>query len=204
MSYDIVWHNLQEGAQLTSLVLPGALNVGDAYSRGFETEMVAAVTDHLSAQLDYTYDQTKLTSYNSWVYPIVGGAPTFGGVSVQPPPVGSPLPGTPKNSLEIGLTYGHVPLAGGELAYSINAHYQSALIPALSADIPLVHGYTMLDTRLNYTLPHWTISAYCNNLTNNLGISSYSDPFNYANFYQAVVSTPRTVGVSASYRFKEE
>ncbi len=202
--YDIFWHNLQEGAQLTLLVLPGALNVGDAYSRGFETEMFAVITNHLDAQLDYTYDQTKINTYNPWVYPIVGGAPTFAGVSVQPPPVGSPLPGTPKNSLEIGLTYGHVPLAGGELAYSLNAHYQSALIPALSADIPVVHGYTTLDTRLSYSLPHWTVTAYCNNLTNNLGISSYSDPANYLNFYQAVVSTPRTVGVTASYHFRDQ
>jgi iron complex outermembrane receptor protein len=201
--YDIFWHNLQEGAQLTVLVLPAALNVGDAYSRGFETEMFYVITNHLNAQVDYTYDQTKLTSYNPWVYPTTGPY-AFGGVSVAPPPVGSPLPGTPKNSLEIGLTYGHVALAGGELAYSINAHYQSALIPALSADIPLVHGYTMLDTRLTYSIPHWSFSAYCNNLTNNLGISSWSDPFNYASFYQAVVSTPRTVGVSASYHFRDE
>ena len=65
--FDIQWHNVQEGAQLTPLVLPGAINVGNAYSRGIEAEMFFAIDRHLSAQVDYTYDQTKLTSYNPLV-----------------------------------------------------------------------------------------------------------------------------------------
>ena len=208
--FDIQWHNVQEGAQLTSLVLPGAINVGNAYSRGFETELFAAVTDHLNAQLDYTYDQTKITSYNPWVYPTTGDY-VSGGVSVPPAPIGSPLPGTPRNSVAAGLTYGHLKLAGGELAFSVNAHYQSSVLPALSADIPVVHGYTMIDTRVTYEIPHWTFAVYCNNLTDQLGISAWSDPRNYSpqntltqgNFVQAVVSTPRTVGFTAAYAFKE-
>jgi iron complex outermembrane receptor protein len=192
--YDIQWHNVQEGAQLTPLVLPGAVNVGSAYSRGFETELFAAITDHFTGQLDYTYDKTALTSIN---------ALALAGVSVPLPAVGTPLPGTPKTSVALTFEYGHVALAGGELRYSISAHYQSSLIPALSATIPTVGGYTMLDTRLNYTLSHWMVTAYVNNLTNRLGINSYSDPFNYGTNYQAVVSTPRTVGLTLGYSFKE-
>jgi len=190
----IDWQNVQEGAQLTPLVLPGAINVGHAYSKGFETELFVNVTHHLSAQLAYTYDQTKLLSY----------APdALVGLSVPPPAAGGALPGTPKSSVAVTLGYGHVQLGQGELAYSVSAHYQSSLIPALSATVPTVAGYTMVDTRLTWDIAHWTFAAYCNNLTNQLGISSYSDPYNYASFYQAVVSTPRTVGVSAAYRFKE-
>jgi iron complex outermembrane recepter protein len=192
--FDIQWHNVEEGAQLTPLVLPGAVNVGNAYSRGVEAEVFVSFNSHLSGQLDYTYDQTKLTSYN----PLA-----LAGLAVPPPPVGAPLPGTPKNSLAIGLTYGNVMIGNGELRYAINAHYQSSVVPALSATIPVVAGYTMVDTRLSYTLPHWVVTAYCNNLTNNLGISSYSDPFNYAQFYQAIVSQPRTIGVTVGYSFKE-
>jgi outer membrane receptor protein involved in Fe transport len=76
--------------------------------------------------------------------------------------------------------------------------------PALSATIPVVPGYTMVDTRLSYTYSHYEITAYCNNLTNNLGITSYSDPFNYSpQNYQAIVSQPRTVGLTLVYSFKE-
>ena len=191
----IDWQHVQEGAQLTPLVLPGAINVGHAYSKGIETDIFANITHHLSAQLSYTYNQTKLLSYAD---------DALAGLSVPPPPAGGPLPGTPKSSVAATLTFGHVMLGQGELAYSLSAHYQSSLIPALSADIPTVPGNTMLDTRLTWDLPHWTLAAYCNNLTDRLGISSWSDPFNYASFYQAVVSTPRTVGVTASYRFKDE
>ena len=39
--YDIQWHNIQEGVQLTPLVLPASLNIGEAYSRGVELELSA-------------------------------------------------------------------------------------------------------------------------------------------------------------------
>ena len=194
--YDIQWHNIQEGVQLTPLVLPASLNIGEAYSRGFESELLVLLTQHLSVQADYTYDQTKLTSLNPlFVYP---------NVAVPPPAIGSQLPGTPKNSVALGLEYGHVPLMGGELAFAVDAHYQSALLPALSATIPTVAGYTMLNTRVRFVHSHWVTSVYVNNVTNNLGIMSYSDPGIYGNRSQAVVSTPRTVGVTLGYSFKEQ
>ncbi len=193
--YDIQWHNIQEGVQLTPLVLPASLNIGEAFSRGVETEIFASITEHFSAQIDYTYDQTRLTSLNPlFVSP---------NVSVPPPALGSPLPGTPKSSVAVSLDYGHMPFAGGEFLYAIAAHYQSDVIPALSATVPTVAGYTMLDTRLTYTRTHWMGSVYVNNVTNNLGISAYSDPAIFGNRYQAVVSQPRTVGFTVGYSFKE-
>jgi outer membrane receptor protein involved in Fe transport len=192
--FDIEWHNVQEGAQLTPLVLPGAVNVGSAYSRGFETELFAAITDHLTGQLDYTYDETALTSITQLARD---------GVSVPLPAVGTPLPGTPKSSVAVTLEYGHVALAGGELRLAASAHYQSSIIPALSATIPKVGGYTTVDARLSFDRSHWMGTVYVNNLTNQLGINSYSDPFNYGTNYQAVVSTPRTVGVTLGYSLKE-
>jgi outer membrane receptor protein involved in Fe transport len=192
--YDIQWHNVQEGAQLTPLVLPAGINVGNAYSRGFETELYLKITDHFSGQLEYTYDQTKLTSFSD-----VAQA----GLSVTPPPAGGPLPGTPKNSLAIGLEYGRIEVAGGEMRYAVNAHYQSSLIPALSATIPTVAGYTMVDARASYTLSHWMGTVYVDNLTNRVGVSSYSDPANYGpSNYQAIVSRPRTIGLTVGYSFK--
>jgi len=84
--YDIQWHNVQEGAQLTPLVLPAGINIGNAYSRGFETELYVSFTSHLSGQLEYTYDKTKVTSFS----------PLANNVSVPLPgcanlPAGAPL-----------------------------------------------------------------------------------------------------------------
>jgi iron complex outermembrane receptor protein len=193
--YDIQWHNIQEGVQLTPLVLPAALNIGAAVSRGLELELDASLTAHLVGTLGYTYDQTKLSSLNPlFVSP---------NVSVPPPAIGSPLPGTPKNSVALGFEYGHVHLAGGELRYAINAHYQSDVIPALSATVPTVAGFTMVDTQLSFAQSHWMGTLYVHNLTNNLGITSYQDPAIFGNRAQAIVSQPRTVGVRFGYSFKE-
>jgi len=193
--YDIQWHNIQEGVQLTPLVLPAALNIGEAYSRGAELETYINITQHIAAQIDYTYDLTRLTSLNPlFVSP---------NVSVPPPAIGSPLPGTPKNSLAVGLEYARLRFAGGEWRYALNGRYQSPVLPALSATVPVAAGYTMLDTRLSYERSHWVTSLYCNNIGNVLGIGSYSDPAIYGNRAQAIVSTPRTIGVTVAYSFKE-
>jgi outer membrane receptor protein involved in Fe transport len=91
----------------------------------------------------------------------------------------------------------------GELRYAINAHYQSSTRSALSSTIPDVPGFTTLDTRLSYALPHFVISAYVDNLTNNLGITAYQDPAVFGNRYLAIVSQPRTYGLTLSYSFKQ-
>ena len=148
--FDIQWHNVQEGVQLTPLVLPASLNVGDAFSRGFEGDLEALWTRHLETQFSYTYDQTKLTSLN----------PLDINESVPPPALGSPLPGTPLNSVALDIAITEIPLGDGQLRYDIGGHYQSSLVPALSGTVPTVAGYTMLQTRLSLARAHWLMSLY--------------------------------------------
>jgi len=193
--FEIQWHQVQEGAQLTPLVLPASINLGDAYSQGFETEMFWAVDDHFTVQADYTYDHTKVST----ITPLA-----IQGLSVLPPLPGGPLPGTPKTSAALTLGYGHLNIGPGMFHGEVSAHYQSAVLPAVSATIPTVPGYTTLEARLSYQIPHWEVTLYGNNLTNVLGINSYSDPFNYAQFYQALVSPPRTIGLTVAYSFREK
>ncbi len=193
--FDIQWHNIQEGVDLTPLVLPGALNIGNGYSRGLELELEDILTDHISANVDYTYDQTKLTSLN----------PLFQtpNSSFAPAPAGGPLPGTPKNSLAVGLEYGHVNFLGGEWRYAINAHYQSDVLPSISATVATAPGFTMVNTRLSYAHSHWLTTVYVNNLTNTLGVTSIQDPALFGNRAQSIISQPRTAGVTVAYKFHE-
>ncbi len=193
--FDIEWHKIQELVQLTPVVVPGVLNIGNGYSRGLELEFDALVTQHITAHVGYTYDETKLTTISPlYVFPIVAGTP---------PTVGTSLPGTPKSSAVVGLEFGHLAFAGGEWAAAINAHYQSTTRSALSTSIPDVAGYTMLDGRISYSLPHWVGTVYVNNLTNNLGITAYQDPAVFGNRYMAIVSQPRTVGMTVGYSFRD-
>jgi len=69
------WHNTQEGLQLTSSRLGLPDEFANAYSRASRQEFEALLTQHLSAQVSYTYDKTKLTSLNPlFVSPNVSGA----------------------------------------------------------------------------------------------------------------------------------
>jgi hypothetical protein len=45
-------------------------------------------------------------------------------------------------------------------------------------------------------------TLYVDNLTNQLGISSYTDPASYGYRYSAIVSRPRTIGVTVAYSLK--
>jgi iron complex outermembrane receptor protein len=192
--FDIQWHNIQEGIDLTPLVLPGALNIGNGYSRGLELELEVLVTRHLSAHLDYTYDQTKLTSLNP-LFQVPNS-------SFAPPPTGGLLPGTPRNSIAGGFEYGHLTFAGGQWRLAATAHYQSDVVPALSATVPTVPGFVMLDARLSYAHAQWVATLYGDNLNNTLGITAYQDPALFGNRNQAVMSQPRTIGVTLAYSFK--
>lgn len=192
--YDIEWHNVQEGTSLTPLSLPSAANVGNAYSRGIELDLTASITHHLAAKLGYTYDETKLSSFN-FVF--------SQNVTVPLPPPGGPLPGTPKNSAALSLEYAHVQFAGGELLGALDSHYQSKLLSSISETSPIVPGYTMLDGRITFTRSHWLGTFYVDNITNTLGINAITDPTFWGNRTQEVVSRPRTYGVTFAYSFKE-
>jgi iron complex outermembrane receptor protein len=191
--FDIQWHNVQEGTSLTPLSLPSAANVGNAYSRGVELELTAGITHHLAARVGYTYDQTKLTSFD-FVF--------SQNVTVPLPAAGGPLPGTPKSSVALGLEYAHMELAGGELLYALDSHYQSREISSISATAIPVPGYTMLDGRVTFTRSHWLGTFYVDNITNNLGINAITDPTFWGNRTQEVISRPRTFGVTFGYSFK--
>jgi iron complex outermembrane recepter protein len=192
--YDIQWHNVQEGTSLTPLSLPTAANVGDAYSRGVELDLTAGITHHIAAKVGYTYDETKLTSFN-FVF--------AQNVTVPLPPPGGPLPGTPKSSVALGLEYAHAEFAGGELRYALDGHYQSKLLSSISETAPIVPGYTMVDVRISFTRSHWLATVYVDNITNTLGINAITDPTFWGNRTQAVISRPRTVGLTVGYSFKE-
>jgi hypothetical protein len=87
--------------------------------------------------------------------------------------------------------------------WSVNARYQSTVIPSLSATALTVPACAMLSTRLGYARPHWLATLYVDNLTNNLGVMSIQDPAVYGNREQSIISQPRTVGIIVEYQFRD-
>jgi len=65
------------------------------------------------------------------------------------------------------------------------------------------HHLELAQIRASYALSHWIGTVYVENLSNAIGINSYSDPANYGpQNYQAIVSRPRTYGFTVGYSFK--
>jgi outer membrane receptor protein involved in Fe transport len=60
----------------------------------------------------------------------------------------------------------------------------------------------MLGARASYAQSHWLSTLYVDNLTNRLAVNSYTDPVQWGKYYQALVSRPRTVGLTVSYSFR--
>jgi len=87
--------------------------------------------------------------------------------------------------------------------FAVSGHYQSVVLPALSATVPTVGGYFMGDARVGFQAAHWNTAFFVTNFTNNLGITSYQDPAIFGNRGQAIVSQPRTFGVTFGYSFRE-
>ena len=65
---------------------------------------------------------------------------------------------------------------------------------------PFIH-----QTELAHGLPRmllFAIGSRETNLTNEVGVNSYTDPSQWGKFYQALVSRPRTFGLTLGYSFK--
>ena len=184
--FDIQWHNVQEGAQLTPLVLPGAINVGDAYSRASNRDVRES---HRSSrtQVDYTYDQTKLTSCSSLRSPACR----------CPRRPWAPLPGTPKSSVALGARIRPYRRRRRRAALRVDAHYQSSSFrrcrrpfrpspatPCWTRDAlhALALGWRRLRRQPDEQSRHQLV----------LGPRDLRQ-----SRYQAVVSRPRTVGLDA-------
>ncbi len=84
----------------------------------------------------------------------------------------------------------------------MDGHYQGAILTSISSTAPIAQGYTMFDARVGYTNQQWMTALYVDNLTNRLGINSYTDPAEYGQRYSAIVSRPRTVGLTVGYWLK--
>jgi outer membrane receptor protein involved in Fe transport len=138
---------------LTPFVLPSALNIGDGYSRGLELELEALLTQHLTAHVDYTYDQTKFSTES----PLLTG--TAQHLSFAPPRPAARCPGhrSTRSPAASNTVMSASPAASGAMP---QRPLPELCVPSLSATVPTVPGYTMLDTRLSYARTHWVTTLY--------------------------------------------
>jgi outer membrane receptor protein involved in Fe transport len=203
--FDIKWDKPQISQSLPSGNL-AVFNGNTAESKGVEIETSGPLfLPGLGYSLGWSYADARLTSdfslpANNGSGTIVDGLLT--GKS------GQQLPGSPKNSATVNLTYDRGLMPGYDLSLLLNGTYRSAIklgiSPALGYVTPPA-SQSFLAMNFSATLTHkpWRVTGYIQNLTDKQEILVPAQNPNRVGGLSndQVVNMPREVGVRAAYTF---
>jgi outer membrane receptor protein involved in Fe transport len=198
------WHDPQLNTATAWWGFFMAQNGDSAATKGVELEAAWAATDNLLVNFGYSYINAELTAD---LY-----APQTGSLLSED---GHRLPGTSEHVATVSLDHGFNLSNGWTLASRLHAYYQSDSINSVQdTTIQDTFGsFTLFNASVAILIDHWTFSLYGKNLGNEEGITgSYPEaymstdtgPFEnyYGNNQRNYISTPRTFGISATYRFR--
>jgi iron complex outermembrane receptor protein len=193
---------------LTSLVT----NAGKAHGRGFDLDAAAILSPNWRTGLQYTYVDSKITSYQ-----------------VPPPPApqvdltGVPLVRSPKNSLNAYITFLH-DVGAGKFEFTAAEAYTSSYtndyqgVPAgfaypgipgvLPAGVTTTQvlglfrtpGYAVTNLNASYSWKNWELSGSVHNLFNKQYIASVL-AFDLVTVPLETPGAPRTIEASIRYKF---
>jgi iron complex outermembrane receptor protein len=201
--YDVTWDNIQQLITLSGECGNNpTFNIGEASSTGLELELTAALSENfmLSAGLGVVDAQFEETV----------GSPS--GILIVEK--GDRLADVPEITWNLGLEY-TIPVRRGEFYVLGNLNFvdETLEVPGRADDDVSGNGidsgnvrsdYTLLDMRLGYVSEsNWEASLYVDNATDEEAVYGYNDAiaFAFPGSDPTVRNRPRTVGISATWRF---
>ncbi|QFU75240.1 TonB-dependent receptor [Halioglobus maricola] len=194
--YDIDWQDMQSNLSCTGLALLCVVNVGEAYSRGIEAEITGNLTDNIDVRASYTYNDSELESLSDTLQEFVVDGTSF--AEVEP---GISLPGASENTLYLAANYNQNLSNGNSLVWSANASYRSDAESALDVYSVKLESFWLWNAAVSMEASEWTVRGFVNNIADERGFTA-ADPVELWGIgANAIITTPRTYGVSASYRF---
>ncbi|MBN7796574.1 TonB-dependent receptor [Parahaliea mediterranea] len=194
--YDIDWDNMQSNLSCTGLGLLCVVNVGEAQSRGVEAEFSGHLSDNLEIRTSYTYNDTELKSLSPTLLEFIADGTSF--VAVEP---GVALPGASEHTLYLGANYFQDLANGWELVYGVNASYRSDAESSLETSKVTLDGFWLVNAGLNLNADQWSLRAFVNNVADERGLTAADSAELWGPRANAIVSTPRTFGLSARFHF---
>jgi outer membrane receptor protein involved in Fe transport len=194
--YDVDWENMQANLSCTNLGLLCVLNVGDATSRGLEAEVNGYLTDNLDFVVSYTYNESELDNLSSNMKEFLADGTSF--AEVVP---GVDLPGASRNTWYMGSNYYQRLSNGSEVVYSLNGSYRGSAESSLDVYSVRVESFWLWNTAVTYNAQQWDVRAFVNNIADERGLLGADSVALWGPRANAIVSTPRTYGLTASYRF---
>lgn len=194
--YDIKWDDMQANMACTGLGLLCVVNVGDAKSRGIEAELQGRIGDNMDINLGYSYIDTELKSLSDTLLEFLEDGTSF--ADIVP---GVPLPGASKHNLFMGTNYYQELSGGNQMQYSLNTSYRSKAESTLSTDSVELDSFWLWNASASLIMEQWTVRAFINNIFDERGLLGADPVDQWGPTANAVVSTPRTFGLTAIYRF---
>ena len=205
-AFYIDWTGIQTFTFLPSCGQGFTANHGKAVSQGFDVQFSAAITDHLQlgGAIGYTHAYYPNAEY--------GPAPGAGGTPPLIIGAGDPLPLIPPWTAAVDAQYTQDVSRvwdGAQsylrLDYRWTDEYPKADPNVVNYD-PGVgpypnQAYEILNVRLGLTHRGLDLSAFLNNATNSRPLLGYFHPVPGDPLYSAFALRPRTVGLTALYRF---
>jgi outer membrane receptor protein involved in Fe transport len=182
--FDIRWNNIQTDILLPTCTFDIKANIGSAESRGFEFELNARIIDQLQWSLSGNYTSAKIT------VPV-----TVLGVQR-----GDWVPGVPDYSVSTSIDYSRPISSDAKGVANLNAQWVG------TSQGTIYHGdpdfdrpaYAVVGGKAGIQWPRLDVSLFVTNLLNNDKIIQRP---NIAAVEYGMRVRPRTIGLSAGYRF---
>ncbi|TKB45387.1 TonB-dependent receptor [Thalassotalea mangrovi] len=188
-------------------------NGDSAESQGLELDLHGYLGDDLRYVIGYAYVQAELTDDFYAPSSVFAENPEY--LVAED---GDELPLTPEHTLSFSLDYTFSLDNGWYWITNANMYYQSESLNWYGdASGPDAHprqmeidAFTLFNASTRLSSENWDVSLYVKNITNEEGVTGAvtqghmgTDPSEsfYGNSSKQYISLPRTIGVSATYRF---
>lgn len=209
-AFYVDWSDPQVNVATPSGAYYAVANGNSASSKGIETEFNWAVSDTITMFGGYTYVDASLTNdlYLHDASDLTSGKSELRATN------GAQLPGTPKNTINIGAKHERILESGLLLISRIDGYYQSEVENSILNIDPdwakTLDGFDLWFMSTTLVGEHWTASLVAKNLFNERGtVATYKEEYMtsditngfYGTGQKDFITAPRTVTLKASYRF---
>ncbi|MEW6981282.1 TonB-dependent receptor [Colwelliaceae bacterium 6471] len=183
-------------------------NGESAKTQGVELELQGYLSDSLHYVLGYAYVQAELT--DDFYVPSAVWSESAQRMQAED---GAKLPSTPENTLSLSFDYTYE--MGNETYWitQVNGYYQSDSLNYLGDSEKFqanIDGFSILNASTRISTDEWDVTLYIKNVFNEDGVTGLiteghmgTDPDEnfLGNSSKDYISLPRTIGLSATYRF---
>jgi iron complex outermembrane receptor protein len=219
----IDWKDIQLNTTTPTWGYYVTTNAGKARSQGVELELRGKLTSALSYGLGYAYTDAKLSQDAVRPYAVDPNPPALIA------PSGTRLPAAPTSVINASLDYTVTVGTGLTLVPHLDGYFQSGTFNRLAttpAAATALDSYTLWNASIALNAQHWSLTLLARNLGNSKAISGvfseggygseplfpeYNLPWHdfvnssgygfFGDTSRQLITTPRTIGLIAKYRF---